>query len=415
MNLISKQAADKLVKARSGLILTQPFFGNLALHLQFKEDMTHPTAWTDGKHMGYNPKFIDDLSLDLTKSVIAHEVMHLVLQHHSRKGDRDHMAWNKAGDYVVNELLDKADFALSEDWLRNRAYDDMTTEQVYAALSKNQQEMFGGNKPGNDQSGNNSGDGNGSGCGSGQQPQFDPDQMPGEVREPPPSGDTLKATKDDLKRSENQWKTITIQAAVGAKSSGQLPGEFERFIEAEDTGKIHWREILRDFVTDKIKSDTIWAVPNRRYCSQGVYLPSPEAMDNLCKAICYVDNSGSVYDSELKAFAEELTGILDEYPNIELTVKFFDTRVPDYEQTFTADNTPVQLKPVGGGGTDFLCIFKDVKTLEEEPKFLMIFTDMGDYDYPSVPPDFPVLWIATEEGYGDAPFGEMIKLYEYDN
>jgi len=70
------EARRQLVKARSGLVLDHVFFGSLALRLRLVEDPKCKTAWTDGVHLGYNPEFIGGLTLDETKGLLAHEVMH---------------------------------------------------------------------------------------------------------------------------------------------------------------------------------------------------------------------------------------------------------------------------------------------------------------------------------------------------
>jgi hypothetical protein len=51
-------AADKLIKARTQLVLDQPFFGSLALRLVLKEDGSAATAYTNGVVLGYNRGFI---------------------------------------------------------------------------------------------------------------------------------------------------------------------------------------------------------------------------------------------------------------------------------------------------------------------------------------------------------------------
>ena len=96
-------AAEKITKARAGLVLDLPFFGSLALRLKCKPDETCQTAWTDGQSIGYNPEFIDPLPLDQVKGLLAHEVMHLACSHHTRRGNRDPKKWNIAGDFAINQ------------------------------------------------------------------------------------------------------------------------------------------------------------------------------------------------------------------------------------------------------------------------------------------------------------------------
>ena len=58
---MNQEAADKIAIARSRLLLDHPFFGVLALRLQMqaREDLT--TLATDGRHIFYNPQFVEGL------------------------------------------------------------------------------------------------------------------------------------------------------------------------------------------------------------------------------------------------------------------------------------------------------------------------------------------------------------------
>lgn len=103
---MSLTAKKKVIAARAGLILDAPFFGNLALRLNVKEDLSCKTAWTDSISLGFNPEFIDGLTLDETKGLVAHEVSHCMFSHHTRRNGRNVRKWNEAGDYVINlELI----------------------------------------------------------------------------------------------------------------------------------------------------------------------------------------------------------------------------------------------------------------------------------------------------------------------
>ena len=57
------EICNKIIKARTALVLNQPFFGALTLRLNVIEDSTADTAWTDGESLGYNSTFIEELSL----------------------------------------------------------------------------------------------------------------------------------------------------------------------------------------------------------------------------------------------------------------------------------------------------------------------------------------------------------------
>ena len=125
------RASEKITKARAGLILDQPFFGALSLKLRVVEDQNCETAWTDGVSLGYSPEFIDGLSLEQTKGLISHEVMHCACAHQVRRGGRDHKKWNIAADYAINGILTGAGFVLPDGGLINSAFDDKSADEIY--------------------------------------------------------------------------------------------------------------------------------------------------------------------------------------------------------------------------------------------------------------------------------------------
>ena len=97
---------EKLVTARVGLLLKQPFFGNLATRLKLIEASDWiPTAATDGKNFYYNSDFIDILTPKETEFLFGHEVLHVTFEHLLRRNDRDPQLFNIACDYAVNQLL----------------------------------------------------------------------------------------------------------------------------------------------------------------------------------------------------------------------------------------------------------------------------------------------------------------------
>ena len=90
---IDRDARERLVTARIGLLLKQPFFGNLATRLTLTNaDEWCPTAATDGRHLFYSVPFFANMSNKEIEFVIAHEILHCVFDHMTRREDRD-MGW----------------------------------------------------------------------------------------------------------------------------------------------------------------------------------------------------------------------------------------------------------------------------------------------------------------------------------
>ena len=383
--------SEKITKARAGLILDLPFFGSLALRLEVVEDAACETAWTDGSRMGYNPDFIESLTLQEVKGLICHEVMHCACAHQSRRGDRNRKKWNIAGDYAINQILEDCKIALPDGKLIDPVYKGMCADEIYNKLPKG----------GNAQSPLLGGD---SGVGS------DPGKC-GEVRDAQPG---VGAENLQPLQSEQDWKIAVAQAAQEARLQGELPAGLDRLVGEILSPKVDWRDVLRRFVDQTAKNDYTWSPPNRRYIHQGLYLPSVRS-EELPPIVVAVDTSGSIGEKELDQFASELTAILEDY-HTSCTVIYCDAAVAHVE-THDYASLPLQLHPKGGGGTDFRPPFEWVKDefpYREDsggglPSCLIYLTDLECSSYPAEPP-YPVLWAHLGKGGTKPPFGEEVQL-----
>src|SRR5215472_14982968 len=104
-----EKAARALAAARCRLVLGKDarsaFFATLALRLVPEVDWSLDTLSTNGRLLHLNPRFVTGLSPDELLGVVAHEVLHNALSHHSRRGQRNPETWNTACDLAVNPLL----------------------------------------------------------------------------------------------------------------------------------------------------------------------------------------------------------------------------------------------------------------------------------------------------------------------
>jgi predicted metal-dependent peptidase len=373
---MSISVEKKLTKARTSLLMSAPFFGTLALKLEMIPDPATPTAWTDGISLGYNPGYIQALPMDAIKGLLAHEVMHLALCHHTRQGIRDDRVWNHACDYAINLLLKDAGFTLPGNVLLYDGYTGMGAEAIYDALLKT----------GNDKENITPG--------------------PGEVR-PMPG----KPSPAEKKLEEQQWKIAVFQANQQAKALGRSHGPgFDRALKQQVLACVNWRVLLQDFVNTAARTDYSWMHPNPRYITRGVYLPGLYAK-TLGDIIVAIDTSGSVSESQLAGFAAEVSAILETY-DTRLEVIYADRKVRGRE-TFTRTDLPLALKPQGGGGTDFRPVFDLVEKQGMSPCCLVYLTDLCCDRFPDRSPAYPVLWVNTERfRWKDPPFGRVIDMDE---
>ena len=372
---MDKKAFDALVRARSSLILGQPFFGALSLRLKLVEDKTIPTANINGKVMRYNPKFVTDLPAAQLKTLVGHEVGHCVFGHPARAYGRNPRKWNMACDYVVNEMLDDAGFDAIPTWLRDKAYNGMTADQIYNLIPEDPQDGSGGTgKPG------------GALC---------------DIE------DGSGAAPHDIQQSEadaRDWQVAAIQSAQAAKMRGKLPANLERLIDGMFAPKVNWKKVLRRFVSAKAKGDYTFSRPNRRYIPHDIFLPTLYS-ESMGEMVVGVDVSGSIDDETLKAFGSEVSSIVADAKPERVHVVYCDSQVAHVD-VFERDD-PVVLKPHGGGGTDLREIFEYIKEKALEPVCAVVLTD-GYTPFNDVPPPYPSLWVITTDVV--APFGETLPI-----
>jgi len=418
-------------KARAGLILDLPFFGSLALRLTVKEDPGCQTAWTDGRLLGYNPQWVESMSLDEVKAVLCHEVMHCAMQHQTRRQERSPNQWNVAADYAINPIVQDAGLKLPAGALVESQYHGQSAEQIYAHLPK------GGNQGDEGEQQGGSGEGQQQGGSGGQGQQQQPKQQKPENKKPEPkpeekqpekkqpqqntdpggTGEVRDATNEegqvateaDKREMEQDWKVAVVQAATQQKNCGSLPGELQRMVEDIVDPVVDWRELLRRFVDQSAKNDYRWFPPNRRHIHDGMYLPSARS-EELGTVVVAIDTSGSIAQKELDQFTGELNAILEDY-KAGCKVIYCDSRIAGIEE-FQPDELPVVLDPKGGGGTNFKPPFDYLEEEGEIPPCFIYFTDGMCSQFPEEP-EYPVLWACTEKRF-DPPFGEVVEVIATD-
>ena len=357
----------RLAKAKTALVLEHPFVGNIALNMPFRIDDTlnPPTAATDGKQVLFHSEFVETLSDEQLKFVVAHECMHPMLEHNFRRNSRDPRKWNQATDYVINQLLTEEGIGrMPEMGLLDPAIYQQgkgTSDGIYKLLPE------GGDDPLDD-------------CRDGE-------------------GDPAEQAQQQA-----EWKVRVAQAAQAAKMMGKLSAGMSRLVGDILQPKVDWRDVLRRFVEKCRDDQRTWARPNRRFLSQGMYLPSVtgEAMGEIVVA---VDCSGSIDNATINQFAAEIRTIKDDSNPRAIHVVYFDSEVSHYDKYERDDY--LDIKPHGGGGTAFSPVFNYITEHGIEPVACVFLTDLYCSDFGDAP-DYPVLWVSTE--CDTAPFGEVVMM-----
>ena len=93
---------DEQQRAKAALVHIMPFFGGFINKLRTIYTFHVETQATDGYNLFVNPQFTAGLDLTGKVFVMAHEIMHCVLNHMRRGAKHDPKKSNIAADYEVN-------------------------------------------------------------------------------------------------------------------------------------------------------------------------------------------------------------------------------------------------------------------------------------------------------------------------
>jgi predicted metal-dependent peptidase len=394
---IDHQARERLVTARIGLLLRHSFFGNLATRMQLvNADLWCSTAATDGQKFYYNSRFIMMLKPKEVEFLVGHEVLHVVYDHMGRRNHRDPQIWNIADDYAVNADLKRhkvGQFITTVPCLYEQKYDGKSAEEIYDDLMKNVQKIDINSLV--DQliddhlDGDKEGEGDGDKEGKGKRPSMSPEER---------------------ERVRQEVKQAIINAAQSAEA-GQLPLGVERLIRQHTNPVMPWRELIQTNLTSAIRTDYSWMRPSRRGWHTDAIMPGMTPGEEI-DVVVTLDMSGSISNKQAQAFLGEIAGMMDAFDGYKVHVFCFDTETYN-PQDFNSENmdTIDDYEPMGGGGTDFDCIFEYLKSIGNVPKRLIVFTDgypcgsWGDADY------CDTTWIIHGDPNPNPPFGTY-ALYD---
>ena len=324
------------------------------------------TARTDGLNVEYSREFISKLSDKELAFLVLHENWHKAYKHlliWKDLHDIDAKVANQACDYVINLQIKRYDpngeiCVMPEGGLMDERFDGMDTRQVFDILMKEKEEGGGGED-------GEGGDGGESGEGDGEFDEHDWEEAK--------SWDA-----DKIKEVEKKIDQALRQGEVLLKKKGDAGANGDRAFGELLTPKIDPYALLREYMisTCSNRSDSSWRRPSRRFISQDIYMPTQiaEALENVVIAI---DTSGSISERELKRFLTETAHVCNVVSPQKVHVLYWGTDVCQhevYEQDRVleiADST----KPIGGGGTDPVCVARYMKNHNVTSQVMIVLTD----------------------------------------
>lgn len=248
-----------------------------------------------------NPEFVEKLDIKEVGGVLAHEILHLVLLHHTRLGGRDPWTWNIAADMCINKALQTDGIKLpSEAILPPNNYNgDLFVEAVYEWLIKNKGDKGAPNKPK-----------------KGEQP------MPGRgcaVIDDPDDKPNIQQDSEGKEGDAPDWKQIAIEMRAMAQQAGQGASGIAHLLAPREP-RIDWRRIVRyafELASGRPGRDwQTFAKKHRRSPVDGPQFPGWIGVNP--KLAVAIDVSGSMDRKWIDQIVAECKNLIKQFPNTRL-------------------------------------------------------------------------------------------------
>jgi len=208
-------------------------------------------------------------------------------------------------------------------------------------------------------------------------------------------------TKCTAKQEMNLPEYIQERVTQHERSQGTIPGYIKEMISGylDVEGQISWAEILYATVKTGMPCFRKRSLmrPNRRRWGMPDYVPKfpGKLTERAFKVAMFIDTSGSISSTDLKAAAGVLCSLMEHYKNVYIWVVEADTSVKHHYRL--KDMSDFNYNVHGRGGTNFTV---PLEWGEEnlKPDIALYFTD-GYGRAPEVEPDgYTLVWI-TPKGY----------------
>jgi len=385
-----KEYTKRLMLSKMRILCNNGFYGLLLMHMKYGLDAECGTAYTDGKVIRFDPKFLDELNDDELDFIMMHEILHVALQHCFRGRELEKELYNIACDIVVNSNIllsnnmDTRTITLRSDGEamhlapNGKEGYEYTAEEVYNMLQKN----LGMNNAKLQSNGKTKNTTN----------IIDNHTKWQQIEK----NEELEELW--ISRLDEVSKTIEIRDSIINRET--MPAFAQRRLKELKNAQTDWREILIDFLQEEVV-DYSFMPPDRRFDDCPFFLPDFNDKDIKPENILFmIDTSASMKDDMVTAAYSEVKGAIEQF-NGKLIgmLGFFDAVVIE-PVPFENEEEFEMIKVIGGGGTNFQIIFNYVKEYMTDnlPVSIIILTD----GYASFPKEseamgIPVIWLLNNE------------------
>ncbi|MBE5958915.1 MAG: hypothetical protein E7254_08670 [Lachnospiraceae bacterium] len=349
---------EKFSKFRVNMLRNNPFYGDIIMKVKFKERNDIGTAATDGKIIYYNHDYMMGLTEGQFNFVALHEVLHLLLGHCKRHGDRDTSLWNTACDIVVNNMIIKMMPQLNE-------YNMPIERPPRGVFRPNEQE-----KSADDfyyQFFNRY-------TVEGNQVVFD-EEYQGVSRIAVPDDIIQSDFSEEQEGNMEEWRKQLIRESLKKNSSRidnmYVPRDVLKLVESKT---IAWDKLLIEYLSEVDSDETSYATPERKYLHRGIIVPGYGHEEKLESVWMFIDSSGSINEHTMNEFYTQAYRICRNN-KCELNIAYWDTKVNTIYRNIRNYKEMYKLTPKHIGGTDINCVYDWIKENRIKPVAMIVLTD----------------------------------------
>lgn len=349
---------DKRFKGMSSYVYDINFYWSMAID----------TACAGHGFIFFNPKWWDKMAHEERKTVISHEIWHLILNHLPRGEGKDPESYAQAIDHVVNLTCHQDGFLtkLSPQgtptdfggmgMVIDPRFTGMGTDAIYSIIHKERQD----------------------------DPKSHPSSSgPSASQIEDLVQQALEGTGKDLTQQAEENEEAADKAVADGLQAGSQPGGIQMILQSEGK-KIYiqtatYEEIFEPWLTDPLSGGKrTYMRPSRRQMRGGLKLkgkyPKRGRKNRLTHLVYALDISGSITSHQRQQFIASAKTLKETLNPVLMTIILWDTSI-QFEKTFREDEVLDNIPAMGGGGTCLIPVYARVKQLN--PEALVIFTDLA--------------------------------------
>lgn len=390
------QARDVIAAARTRVVRELPYFSAPTLALR---PFALPGLGTFGvdaeSRMAFDPLVALAWGMVYCATVVAHEALHILLDHHGRRKGRLPFKWNLAVDCECNRILIDAGFQFPPGLKPVTAAalglpEKLTAEEYYDRITDEQANGYAQGQPGD-----GAGDGTpgapgpsfpgcGSPCGSGAGAPQGWEEKAKELS----NGLEGQSPADQRTVRRSTAEAVNAHIAKGGRGIGTVPAGLQVWASLQlQRPVVPWSRVLPSLVRSAIASRsgaddyTRARVSRRSTAHLGVMPILPALRSPKPEVTVVLDFSGSMLGKPVRRAVSEAVGVVEAL-GLPVRMLAVDTKV--HADKIVQSRKDVEVLNRGGGGTDMVVGIQaaDRPKRGSRPDVIVLITD-GETPWPT--------------------------------